>query len=271
MVSSKNKSPRYIFLEDYVASAVKIDLICRDVLWGLVELIKLEVDYVATEVQADDNELPGSFGSSKGKARTNARNRDLKKKLCRTGKSISGNPLFPARSNGKGLHEHNIYRSAQLGLVEVLGNGHDAASSTVRCLGVDGASSCAVVVNRDQLGEQQDSVELLEVLEKSFWFRAYMNCPSDVHEKYWDQRYRLLSKYDYGIQLDFESWFSITPECIAQFTARYCISETIRHPKRTKIVFDCFSGCGGNTIPFASSNQLVLSIDIDSQKLISLR
>jgi hypothetical protein len=32
---------------------------------------------------------------------------------------------------------------------------------------------------------------------------------STLHEKYWDQRYRLFSKYDRGILLDSESWFSV--------------------------------------------------------------
>jgi len=32
---------------------------------------------------------------------------------------------------------------------------------------------------------------------------------SSLHEKYWDQRYRLFSKYDRGILLDAESWFSV--------------------------------------------------------------
>jgi hypothetical protein len=44
-----------------------------------------------------------------------------------------------------------------------------------------------------------------------------------VHEKYWDQRYRLFSKFDQGIVLDKESWFSVTPESIAKHIARRCL------------------------------------------------
>ena len=38
-------------------------------------------------------------------------------------------------------------------------------------------------------------------------------------EKYWCQRFRLFSKFDHGCLLDQESWFSITPEKIAQHHA----------------------------------------------------
>lgn len=40
--------------------------------------------------------------------------------------------------------------------------------------------------------------------------------PNDnIPEKYWYQRYRYFSKYDQGIKLDIESWYSVTPEQIA--------------------------------------------------------
>jgi hypothetical protein len=37
--------------------------------------------------------------------------------------------------------------------------------------------------------------------------------------QYWAQRYRLFSRYDEGIQLDEESWYSVTPEKIAEHIA----------------------------------------------------
>ena len=40
--------------------------------------------------------------------------------------------------------------------------------------------------------------------------------------KYWAQRYRLFSLYDSGVKLDPESWYSITPEKIAQHIAERC-------------------------------------------------
>jgi len=40
-----------------------------------------------------------------------------------------------------------------------------------------------------------------------------------VHDKYWVQRRRLFSKFDQGIQLDPEGWYSVTPEIIADHVA----------------------------------------------------
>lgn len=63
-----------------------------------------------------------------------------------------------------------------------------------------------------------------------------------VH-KYWLKRYDLFSRYDEGIELDEEGWYSVTPESIA-----------IRHALRSNagLVIDCFTGCGGNAIQFAA-------------------
>lgn len=51
-------------------------------------------------------------------------------------------------------------------------------------------------------------------------------------KKYWSQRYRLFSKWNEGIMMDRESWFSVTPEQIAQhiagtLLARFLCSEMI--------------------------------------------
>ena len=58
-------------------------------------------------------------------------------------------------------------------------------------------------------------------------------------EKYWKQRFRLFSKFDEGIQLDRESWFSVTPEAIAIHIAERCQSD---------LIVDAFCGVGGNAI-----------------------
>ena len=57
--------------------------------------------------------------------------------------------------------------------------------------------------------------------------------------KYWHQRHRLFSEYDEGVWLDYEGWFSVTPECIA-----FHIAERCRHG----VVVDAFCGVGGNAI-----------------------
>lgn len=76
--------------------------------------------------------------------------------------------------------------------------------------------------------------------------------------KYWAQRYRLFSKFDKGIQLDEESWFSVTPEGIAKHIAQRC---------KADIVIDAFCGAGGNSIQFALSSRKVIAVDIDPQKI----
>ena len=94
--------------------------------------------------------------------------------------------------------------------------------------------------------------------------------PTDIniHHKYWDQRYRLLSKYDHGVILDEESWYSITPEVIANHITNTIINSAKIYNKRLHILFDGFSGCGGNAISAASSStfQHVLAIDFDTVK-----
>lgn len=65
---------------------------------------------------------------------------------------------------------------------------------------------------------------------------------SPLVEKYWFQRYNLFSRYDQGIKLDEEGWYSVTPEEIATKQAEKC---------RGRTVIDCFAGVGGNAIQFA--------------------
>jgi RNA cap guanine-N2 methyltransferase len=59
-------------------------------------------------------------------------------------------------------------------------------------------------------------------------------------QKYWEQRYFLFNKYDKGIKLDKESWYSATPESVALYTANRL--------KGAKVILDAFCGAGGNTI-----------------------
>ena len=55
-------------------------------------------------------------------------------------------------------------------------------------------------------------------------FYLMLTCRAvDVHAKYWDQRYRLFSRFDKGVKMDAESWYSVTPESIAQHIAQHCL------------------------------------------------
>lgn len=76
--------------------------------------------------------------------------------------------------------------------------------------------------------------------------------------KYWHQRYALFSKFDDGIVLDVEGWYSVTPEAIAMHHAQRCSSS---------IIVDAFTGCGGNAIQFAFTCDHVIAVDIDPIKI----
>ncbi|KAF7830619.1 Trimethylguanosine synthase [Senna tora] len=76
--------------------------------------------------------------------------------------------------------------------------------------------------------------------------------------KYWCQRYSLFSRFDHGIKMDEEGWFSVTPEAIARHHALQCASG---------IIVDCFTGVGGNAIQFAQWCRHVIAIDIDPRKI----
>ncbi|KAJ0818814.1 putative noranthrone synthase [Helianthus annuus] len=93
---------------------------------------------------------------------------------------------------------------------------------------------------------------------KELEYEMLMEEVSPVISKYWCQRYILFSKYDDGIQMDEEGWFSATPECIANHHAFRCGSG---------IIVDCFTGVGGNAIRFAQRSTHIIAIDIDPKKI----
>ncbi|XP_046396397.1 trimethylguanosine synthase isoform X2 [Ischnura elegans] len=87
--------------------------------------------------------------------------------------------------------------------------------------------------------------------------------PSEVAQnpvlrKYWLRRYNLFSRYDMGIKLDKESWFSVTPEKVAEHIAERC---------RCDVIVDAFCGAGGNAIQFAFTCCHVIAVDIDPVKI----
>ena len=72
------------------------------------------------------------------------------------------------------------------------------------------------------------------------------------------KRYYYYSKYDKGIKMDYESWYSVTPESIAKYIALIT---------RGKIIIDGFCGSGGNVIQFSKFGKKVYAIDIDKNKI----
>ena len=78
------------------------------------------------------------------------------------------------------------------------------------------------------------------------------------NSKFWNQRYYYYSKFDKGIMMDRESWYSVTPEKIAKYTAKLIEGKTI---------IDGFCGSGGNVIQFSKYCSKVYAIDISKNKL----
>jgi len=113
----------------------------------------------------------------------------------------------------------------------------------------------------------------------------------EVPDKYWSQRRRLFSRYDEGIMLDKEGWYSVTPEAIADHVAERmgrmltdraaaagakvdCTGDACEGASERgggAVVLDPFCGCGGNAVAFArrpaAEVSLVACVDSDVSKL----
>eukprot|EP01126_Amoeba_proteus_P019739 TRINITY_DN2022_c0_g1_i7.p1 TRINITY_DN2022_c0_g1~~TRINITY_DN2022_c0_g1_i7.p1 ORF type:complete len:282 (+),score=62.03 TRINITY_DN2022_c0_g1_i7:2-847(+) len=89
--------------------------------------------------------------------------------------------------------------------------------------------------------------------------------------KQWYQRrvrgYDLFEKFDQGIKLDKEGWFSVTPEVIARHIAQRFFD--VLGPNA--LVVDAMAGVGGNTIQFATKFPVVFGIDISFPRLLMLK
>lgn len=81
--------------------------------------------------------------------------------------------------------------------------------------------------------------------------------------KFWTRRYSLFSKFDEGIQMTDQQWYSVTPEKVAIETVDYILEIF----PNTTVVIDPCGGAGGNTIQFALNEQItkVVYCDIDEE------
>ncbi|WOK92126.1 trimethylguanosine synthase isoform X2 [Canna indica] len=77
--------------------------------------------------------------------------------------------------------------------------------------------------------------------------------------KYWRQRHSLFSRFDEGILMDEEGWYSVTPEAIAAAHAERAADHAI--------VLDGFAGVGGNAIQFALRGCHVIAVEVDPRRL----
>eukprot|EP01138_Halocafeteria_seosinensis_P002492 gb/GECG01002549.1/.p1 GENE.gb/GECG01002549.1/~~gb/GECG01002549.1/.p1 ORF type:complete len:453 (+),score=58.86 gb/GECG01002549.1/:1-1359(+) len=125
-----------------------------------------------------------------------------------------------------------------------------------------------------QAGEKSASDPLTLWKEKHYQFSNFDVFASNIKEnttdydignaspehdisKYWSKRFTLWSRFNWGIQMDNEGWYSVTPEALAAYIASRC-------PKGP--VIDAFAGVGGNSIQFALAGHSVTAIEIDETR-----
>lgn len=100
-------------------------------------------------------------------------------------------------------------------------------------------------------------------MEDELLMHTLHTLPSSV-KKFWRKRYDIFSKYDEGIYMTSELWYSITPECTAKFTAKLIKELLDNHLNKDEYkVIDLCCGGGGNTIQFAKEFERVIAIDIN--------
>lgn len=87
---------------------------------------------------------------------------------------------------------------------------------------------------------------------------------SSNSRKFYKKRRYLFSKYDQGILLDEESWYSVTPESVGEYIADKVVKA---FPNQEVNVLDAFAGCGGNIIQFAKVCNNVFGCEIDETKI----
>lgn len=108
--------------------------------------------------------------------------------------------------------------------------------------------------NRDLSSEEIEVEEGHELL-----MHNYHTLPGNC-KKYWSKRYSLFSKFDDGIYMTSELWYSVTPEEIGIFMARLVLKAI---PKG-KHILDVCCGAGGNAIQFANYFSSVGCLDIST-------
>ena len=287
-------------LSDPIPSVKHIGRECKVVLWSMVEWVcgaERERERVAEQARLDDAERTVLFGGGVG-GEIEAGLLDglplafgpARKKIKQAGAGASAsssstyedNALYQAGAFSQ-MAEHNVYlvRLAEDGnfypaRLLGLGPGSDVRSGKLTSLVCFLGYTDVVEVPRDgawvrpvSRNKQSLVASLLQDHERT---RYDLACPAaDVHDKYWDQRYRLFSRFDTGVQVDAESWYSVTPECIADYISRFCLEKAAACGARLDVVMDCFSGCGGNTISLAKCFSAVLAVDTVRSKLTMLR
>lgn len=100
-------------------------------------------------------------------------------------------------------------------------------------------------------------------------------------QKFFRKRYFLFNKFDHGIKIDKEGWYSVTPEVIANYLAKR-VANTFSSELAANAatgsdggsdlgaginVLDAFAGVGGNLIQFAKECGYCVGVDMDPTKV----
>ncbi|OBA19156.1 S-adenosyl-L-methionine-dependent methyltransferase [Metschnikowia bicuspidata var. bicuspidata NRRL YB-4993] len=91
---------------------------------------------------------------------------------------------------------------------------------------------------------------------------TYATLPTNC-KKYWKKRYLLFSKFDEGVYLTSELWYSVTPEVTARVIAK--IVKNILPD--SQYILDVCCGGGGNSIQFAQIFRHVVAVDINANNV----
>ncbi|KAI0986242.1 hypothetical protein GJ496_000560 [Pomphorhynchus laevis] len=108
---------------------------------------------------------------------------------------------------------------------------------------------------------QLNSLTELSIAELIFDLIQSIESVQKNEDKYYIQRYRLFSRFDEGIVLDEEAWYSVTPEEIAYHVATLV-------PNTNSIICDVFCGAGSNLAHFINTSQYSIGLDINFERLI---
>jgi predicted RNA methylase len=114
------------------------------------------------------------------------------------------------------------------------------------------------IIKLQKVNIEDNYLELLDKGKTNLgnYFEQEIGSIPDI--SFWHQRYYYYTEFDKGIKMDYESWYSVTPEPIAKYIANIVNNKT---------VIDGFCGSGGNVIQFSKYCSRVYAVDIDQTKI----
>ncbi|KAI5961529.1 tgs1 [Candida theae] len=125
------------------------------------------------------------------------------------------------------------------------------------------------IYNQPELEIQQDEAQENDYENSEYSYNGellmhtYYTLPPSS-QKFWNRRYELFSRYDEGIYLSAELWYSVTPELIAKYIAQLFVKIL---PPEAEYGLDVCCGGGGNMIQFAQFFDSVGGIEINGTNL----